>query len=85
MSLREYLVLEYFFLLLGIFCFIIGTYLLKLFNVESVFNLTVLSLIFVVFLVTSIFCHFKIISFINDMDNEIKKGLKDFKDEKNNN
>jgi hypothetical protein len=85
MNLREYLIIEYFFLLLGIFSYIIGTYLLKLFNMESVFNIIFLSFIFCIFLVNGVYFHFKIIGFINDMEVEIKKRLKDFDDEKDNN
>ena len=79
MNIRDYYIIEHVLLIISILGYVIGVYLLQIFKTESTFNMVFLIFISIFLLINALFFHLKRVRFEDEMLEEIKNCLKDFK------
>ena len=75
MNERDYMIIEYILLSVAIIGFIIGIYILQIFNADTFFNKLYLITISTILLLSSFYFRYKKNRYIEEMIDEIKKCL----------
>ena len=82
MNERDYYLLEYLYLFTGILLFILGSFLLNVFNKGDFITILFLGLIFFIFFFNAVYYNYKRKKYSNMMMKEIKRLLEEIRDEK---